>query len=126
MYFKIFLECFILTNETKIPLNWFVLGACYNTCLWHSWNLFSTCKKLSDIAFQNLIQEINDDLVVHKKVFRMTQLLEKYKAYLPADTGTFLFTCIFSIAITVVNNFNFTWYKIVHCGYFLQNTRIHL
>jgi hypothetical protein len=42
MYFKIFLECFILTNETKIPLNGFVLGACYNTCLWHSWNLFST------------------------------------------------------------------------------------
>jgi hypothetical protein len=41
MYFKIFLECFILTNETKIPLNGFVLGACYNTCLWHSWNLFS-------------------------------------------------------------------------------------
>ena len=37
-----------------------------------------------------------------------------------------LFTCIFSIAITVVNNFNFTWYKIVHCGHFLQNTRIHL
>jgi hypothetical protein len=31
MYFKIFLECFILTNETKIPLNGFVLGACYNT-----------------------------------------------------------------------------------------------
>ena len=37
-----------------------------------------------------------------------------------------LFTCIFSIAITVVNNFNFTWYKIVHCGHFLQNKRIHL
>ena len=37
-----------------------------------------------------------------------------------------LFTCIFSIAITVVNNFNFTWYKIVYCGYFLQNKRIHL
>ena len=37
-----------------------------------------------------------------------------------------LFACIFSIAITVVNNFNFTWYKIVHCGHFLQNTRIHL
>jgi hypothetical protein len=36
-----------------------------------------------------------------------------------------LFTCIFSIAITVINNFNFTWYKIVHCGH-LQNTRIHL
>jgi hypothetical protein len=27
------------------------------------------------IAFQNLIHEINDDLVVHKKVFRMTQNL---------------------------------------------------
>jgi hypothetical protein len=25
--------CFILTNETKIPLNGFVLRACYNTCL---------------------------------------------------------------------------------------------
>jgi hypothetical protein len=36
----------------------------------------------NEIAFQNLIHEINDDLVVHKKVFRMTQLLEKYKAYL--------------------------------------------
>ena len=48
MYFKIFFECFILTNETKIPFNGLVLGAC----------------------------------------------------------------CIFSIAITVVNNFNFTWYKI--------------
>jgi hypothetical protein len=35
----------------------------------------------NEIAFQNLIHEINDDLVVHKKVFRMTQLLEKYKAY---------------------------------------------
>jgi hypothetical protein len=44
MYFKIFLECFILTNETNIPLNGLVLGACYNTC---------------------------------------------YKAYLPADTGTY-------------------------------------
>jgi hypothetical protein len=43
----------------------------------------------NEIAFQNLIHEINDDLVVHKKVFRMTQLLEKYKAYLPADTGTY-------------------------------------
>jgi hypothetical protein len=37
-----------------------------------------------------------------------------------------LFTCIFSIAITVVNNFNFTWYKIVYCGHFLQNKRIVL
>ena len=37
-----------------------------------------------------------------------------------------LFTCIFSIAITVVNNFNFTWYKIVQYGHFLQNKRIHL
>jgi hypothetical protein len=26
MYFKIFLECFILTNETKITLNGLVLG----------------------------------------------------------------------------------------------------
>ena len=43
----------------------------------------------NEIAFQNLIHEINDDLVVHKKVFRMTKLLEKYKAYLPADTGTY-------------------------------------
>ena len=43
----------------------------------------------NEIAFQNLIHEINDDLVVHKKVFRMTQLPEKYKAYLPADTGTY-------------------------------------
>jgi hypothetical protein len=43
----------------------------------------------NEIAFQKLIHEINDDLVVHKKVFRMTQLLEKYKAYLPADTGTY-------------------------------------
>ena len=43
----------------------------------------------NEIAFQNLIHEINVDLVVHKKVFRMTQLLEKYKAYLPADTGTY-------------------------------------
>jgi hypothetical protein len=43
----------------------------------------------NEIAFQNLIHEINDDLVVHKKVFRMTQLLEKYKGYLPADTGTY-------------------------------------
>jgi hypothetical protein len=39
----------------------------------------------NEIAFQNLIHEIN----VHKKVFRMTQLPEKYKAYLPADTGTY-------------------------------------
>jgi hypothetical protein len=45
----------------------------------------------NEIAFQNLIHEINDDLVVHKKVFRMTQLLEKYKGYLPADTGTYSF-----------------------------------
>jgi hypothetical protein len=37
-----------------------------------------------------------------------------------------LFTCIFSIAITVVNNFNCTWYKIVQCRHFLQNKRIHL
>jgi hypothetical protein len=43
----------------------------------------------NEIAFQNLIHEINDDLVVHKKVFRMTQLLEKYKAYLPANTDTY-------------------------------------
>ena len=43
----------------------------------------------NEIAFQNLIHEINDDLVVHKKVFRMTQLLDKYKAYLPTDTGTY-------------------------------------
>jgi hypothetical protein len=41
------------------------------------------------IVFQNLIHEINDYLVVHKKVFRMTQLREKYKAYLSADTGTY-------------------------------------
>jgi hypothetical protein len=40
----------------------------------------------AEIASPN---EINDDLVVHKKVFRMTQLLEKYKAYLPADTDTY-------------------------------------
>jgi hypothetical protein len=26
-------ECFILTNETKIPLNGLVLEACYDTCL---------------------------------------------------------------------------------------------
>jgi hypothetical protein len=37
----------------------------------------------------SLIHEINDELVVHKKVFRMTQLLEQYKAYLPADTDTY-------------------------------------
>ena len=43
----------------------------------------------NEIVFQNLIHEINDDLVVHKKVFRITQLLEQYKAYLPADTGTY-------------------------------------
>jgi hypothetical protein len=43
----------------------------------------------NEIAFQNLVHEINDDLVVHEKVFRMTQLLEKYKAYLHADTGTY-------------------------------------
>jgi hypothetical protein len=43
----------------------------------------------NEIAFQNLIDEINDYLVVHKQVFRMTQLLEKYKAYLPTDTGTY-------------------------------------
>jgi hypothetical protein len=92
LYFKIFLECFILTNETKILLNGLVLGACYNTCLWRSWNFFSTCKILL-ICFENT---------------------------------AVLFTCIFSIAITVVNNFNLTWYKIVHCGHFLQNTRIHL
>ena len=53
MYFKIVLECFILTNETKIPLNGLVLGACYNTCLWHSWNLFSTCKHLSDLFWKH-------------------------------------------------------------------------
>jgi hypothetical protein len=42
-----------------------------------------------------------------------------------------LFTCIFSIAITVINNFNFTWYKIVHClsriqitGYALEHWHI--
>ena len=39
----------------------------------------------NEIAFQNLIHEIN----VHKKVFGMTQLPEKYKAYLLADTGTY-------------------------------------
>ena len=87
---KKILECFILTNETKIPLNGFVLGACY-TCLWHSWNLFSTCKTLSDLFWKHC---------------------------------SFVY-CIFSIAITVVNNFNFTWYKIVHCEHFLQNTRIY-
>jgi hypothetical protein len=43
----------------------------------------------NEIVFQNLIHEINDDLVVHKNVFRMTQLLEQYKAYLPADAGTY-------------------------------------
>ena len=43
----------------------------------------------NEIVFHNLIHEINDYLVVRKKVFRMTQLLEKYKAYLPADTGTY-------------------------------------
>ena len=43
----------------------------------------------NEITFQNLIHEINDDLVDQKKVFRMTQLLEKYKAYLPAYTGTY-------------------------------------
>ena len=43
----------------------------------------------NEIVFQNLIHEINDYLIVHKKVFRMTQLLEKYKAYIPADTGTY-------------------------------------
>ena len=36
----------------------------------------------NEIVFQNLIHEINDDLVVHKKVFRMTQLLAKYIAYI--------------------------------------------
>ena len=68
------------------------MGSYYNTCLWHSWNLFSTCK-IYLICFENT---------------------------------AVLFTCIFSIAITVVNNFNFTWYKIVQCGHFLQNKRIHL
>ena len=43
----------------------------------------------NEIVFHNLIHEINDYLVVRKKVFRMTQLPEKYKAYLPADTGTY-------------------------------------
>jgi hypothetical protein len=43
----------------------------------------------NEIVFHNLIHEINDYLVVRKKVFRMAQLLEKYKAYLPADTGTY-------------------------------------
>jgi hypothetical protein len=42
------------------------------------------------------------------------------------ENSAVLFTCIFSIAITVVNNFNFTWYKIVQCGHFLQNKRMHL
>jgi hypothetical protein len=93
VHFKIFLECFILTNETKIPLNGLVLGACYNTCLWHSWNLFSTCKKLSDLFWKHC---------------------------------SCVYLYIFYIAITVVNNFNCTWYKIVHCGHFLQNKRIHL
>ena len=37
----------------------------------------------NEIAFQNLIHEINDDLVVHKKVFRMTQLLENTKHIYP-------------------------------------------
>ena len=40
----------------------------------------------NEIVFQNLIHEINDDLVVHQKVFRMTQLLEQCKTYLPAGT----------------------------------------
>jgi GTP cyclohydrolase II len=52
------------------------------------WTIEEIYISSNEIAFQNLIHEINDDLVVHKKVFRMTQLLEKYKAYLLADTGT--------------------------------------
>jgi hypothetical protein len=75
MYFKIFLECFILTNETKIPLNG--LKSSPKNEQKQDSDLSS-----NKIAFQNLIHEINDDLVVHKKVFRMTQLLEKYKATL--------------------------------------------
>jgi hypothetical protein len=63
-------------------------------------------------------------------VFKTDQIIF-YKYCIDANHYDFentavLFTCIFSIAITVVNNFNFTWYKIVHCGHFLQNTRIHL
>ena len=92
MYFKIFLECFILTNETKIPLNGLVLGALQHLFVTLRWNFFSTCK-IYLICFENT---------------------------------AVLFTCIFSIATTVVNNLNFTWYKIVHCGHFLQNTRMHL
>jgi hypothetical protein len=35
------------------PLNGLVLGACYDTCLWHNWNLFSTCKNLSDLFWKH-------------------------------------------------------------------------
>jgi hypothetical protein len=77
MYFKIFLECFILTNETKIPLNGLVLGACYNTCLWHNWNLFSTCKRIilyhvklklftTVIAIENI--QVNKTAVFSKQI----------------------------------------------------------
>ena len=38
-----------------------------------------------DTAFQSLIAEVNDDLIIHKKVFLMTQLLDRYKSYLPQD-----------------------------------------
>jgi hypothetical protein len=63
----------------------------------------------NEIAFQNLIIVETCSVIV--------------KLYLICFENTaVLFTCIFSIAITVVNNFNFTWYKIVHCGHFLQNT----
>ena len=36
-----------------------------------------------DIAFKSLVAEVGDDLIIHKKVFLMTQLLDRYKSFLP-------------------------------------------
>jgi hypothetical protein len=69
MYFKIFLECFILTNETKIPQGSY-------------WERVTTL--VCDIV------ETSSVLVkIYLIRFENTAVFEKYKAYLPADTGTY-------------------------------------
>jgi hypothetical protein len=113
---------FYFDKWNKNPTEWARTGSVLQH-LFVCWNLFSRCmtkyllksspkneqKQDSDlssneIAFQNLIHEINDDLVVHKKVFRMTLLLEKYKAYLPADTDTYSSAKLQAVVINSFQN----------------------
>jgi hypothetical protein len=70
MYFKIFLECFILTNETKIPLNGLVLGACYDTCLDVGKNSFVRSMEIRrDEVYSRILQEMSTmDNFISRKI----------------------------------------------------------